>query len=119
MADVVALDALGRSLETECVGELAQRSVGLPAVGEPADALLLERVLRVPLRELGEVTFLAALRDEDPNGAAATLGREDLECFRFRYRNRDDDLWREIRRDRVVLAQERREHVGRERTLRT
>ena len=119
MAYVVALDSFRRSLEAEGVGELAESRVGLPAIGHPHDALLFERVLGVPLGELGEVALLATLRHQDPDGAAAALRSEGLECARFWYRGRNDDLRGHRGGDRIVLAKERCEHIRRERALRS
>src|SRR5438876_3700142 len=79
VAHVVALDALGRSLEAERLGELAEGRIGLSTIGQPAHALLLECVTGVPFGELGEVTLLAPLRHEGADRTTATLGGERFE----------------------------------------
>ena len=113
MAHVVALDTPRRRLEPERVGELAERRVRLPTIGEPADPLLLEGVVRVALGELGEMPLLAALRHEQVHRTLPPLLRERDECRRVRKRNGNDDLRGHRGRDRVVLPEERREHLGR------
>src|SRR5207302_9893522 len=80
MAHVVALDTPRRRLEPERVGELAERRVRLPTIGEPADPLLLEGVVRVALGELGEMPLLAALRHEQVHRTLPPLLRERDEC---------------------------------------
>src|SRR6185503_6059794 len=74
VAHVVALDPLRRPLETERLLQLTQRDLGLAAVGEPAHTFLFERIRRIAFRELGEMTLLAALRNEQPRGPSAALG---------------------------------------------
>ena len=65
------------------------------------------------------MTLLAALGHEDPDRTAATLRGKRFECFHFRYRHGNDDLGRHAGSDGVVLPQEGREDVGRERALRS
>ena len=112
VAHVIALDPLRRSLQAERVRELPKRGLGLAPVGEPAHALLFQRVARIPLGELGEVTLLPALRHEDAHRAAAPLGRERFELGLIWDGYGHDDLRRQRDRDRVVLPEERREDVG-------
>ena len=122
MAHVVALDALRRALQAERLLQLAQRGVRLPAVRQPPHALLRQRVRGVALGELREMALAPPLRHVHAYRTAARIAKEALEVLRLRDRIRRDDLRhgdlrRERRRRRVVLAEERAQHLTRRRAL--
>ena len=119
MAHVVTLNALRRTLEAERLLQLHERGLGLPAIGEPAHALLLQRVCRVTRRELREMPLPPALRDEDAHRTAPSLAEEGLELFGLGQRDRRDDLGRQRAGGAVVQAEERRDDVRRRCALRS
>src|SRR6266542_7131745 len=101
VADVVALDALGWTLQPERVLQLAERGGGLAAVCEPPHALLGQRILGVADRELDEAPLTSALRYVERDLGAAFLLREGDERLGVRHGRGHEDLRRERRRGRV------------------
>ena len=79
VGDVVALDAVGWGGQGERLLDLGERGGGVAAVGHPADALHVERLVGVLRGHFDEASFLAALRVADLDGAAAFLGEQAVE----------------------------------------
>ena len=76
MTDVVALDSLRRPLEAERLLQLPQRDIRLAPIGQPAYTFLLERVVRIALRELRQVALLPSLWHVQARRPAAALSEE-------------------------------------------
>ena len=111
MRNVVALDPLGRRGQAERLLELFQRGVGAPAVGQPAHALHVQRLLGVLGRHLGQPALVAALRAADFDHPAALLRQPAGQQLGLVDRLRDQHQTRNLHRALVVLAQERGERL--------
>jgi hypothetical protein len=72
--DVVALDAPGPVGQVQLLSQLLQGGPRLPRVGQPLDALHLQRFAGVVDGHLHQATLLAPLRHQQLHGPSSPLG---------------------------------------------